>query len=123
MFSGTTPNATAAWRRSSKCSMGSCVEVLLTDDWVFIRDSKQNDLGADQPLIPVDPPIWKSFLEEIHGVATVGSNGTLAVKFLDNGWVQLSDIHTGTSLSYDEEEWAAFTAGVTLGEMASPVAG
>ena len=123
MFSGTTPTTDAAWRRSSKCSIGSCVEVLVTEDRIFVRDSKQTDRGADQSLIDVDPQTWRIFLSELLGLTTVGANGTLTAKHLSNGWVQLVDTSTGISLSYDQQEWTAFIEGVAAGEMALPVAG
>jgi len=121
MFSGTTWNTNAAWRRSSKCSMSSCVEVLITGDRVFVRDSKQNDRVGDQPLIHVDPAVWRTFLNELLGSAAPGSNGVLQTESLPGGWTALIDTSTGLSLHYDDQEWTAFVEGVALGELVSPV--
>lgn len=122
MFSGTTLTDNNAWRRSSRCSIGSCVEILLTDERVFVRDSKQNNQGDDQPRISIDPSTWCMFLDELLGLTAIGSNGVLAVRALSDGWVELVDASTGTSLSYDSEEWTAFVEGVELGEMTPPLA-
>lgn len=112
----------SAWRRSSKCSMGTCVEVLLTDRFAFVRDSKQLAVGDDQSLIRVDLATWRTFLDELLGVAPIGSNGVLAVRPESNGWIELVDGSTGTSLSFDSQEWSAFVGGVGLGEMSPHLA-
>lgn len=121
MFSGTPWTTSAGWRRSSRCSIGSCVEVLVTQDRVVVRDSKQNDRVGDQPLIDVDPAVWRTFLNELLGSAASGSNGVLQTESLPGGWIALVDTSTGLSLHYDDQEWTAFVEGVALGELVSPV--
>ena len=120
MSPGTTWTTEAAWRRSSKCSIGSCVEVLVTEHRVFIRDSKQSHLG-EQPKICITREVWQTFLDELLGRVSPGSNGSLTADRLADGWIALTDSTTGISLSYDAEEWIAFIQGVELGELAAPL--
>lgn len=114
--------ANNTWRRSSKCSMGQCVEFMLTDTRVFVRDSKQNDVGHEQPRIDVDLNVWRVFLNEVRGFEPAGSNGILTTSASTEGGVQLVDVRTGVSLSFDSQEWTAFVEGVLLGEMNPPLA-
>lgn len=46
------------WRRSSRCSTQSCVEVEHLGDTVRVRDSKL----ADSPVLTYSQPEWADFL-------------------------------------------------------------
>ncbi|MTE12790.1 DUF397 domain-containing protein [Nocardia sp. CT2-14] len=64
------------WRKSSRSGDGgggNCVEVLLTDEAVLIRDSKYlrdpaND-PAHQPVVSVPGPQWDAFLAGVRAGA------------------------------------------------------
>lgn len=120
LLSGTRGTAGDGWRRSSRCTVGSCVEVLVSVDRVLVRDSKQNHRGAQDHIV-VNPSVWRVFLKELLGSVGTGSNGTLTTRHLEDGWVELIDQSTGISLTFDAQEWIAFVEGVELGEMAAPL--
>lgn len=111
-----------AWRRSSKCSVGACVEVRFTDSCVLIRDSKQNHLQAQQSHISIDHDTWRIFVAELLDKTPSGSNGVLVARDLPHGWIELCDTTTSVTLTYDLEEWAALIAGLHLGELLPPLA-
>jgi len=51
-----------AWRRASRCSNSGCVEVLITEHWVVVRDSKRlPDLSA----LIFDHEEWQAFLDGV----------------------------------------------------------
>ncbi len=52
---------TLTWRRSTRCSSGSCVEVAATPDAVLVRDSKL----AESPILHFDTAAWAAFLGAI----------------------------------------------------------
>jgi hypothetical protein len=63
LYSGMPANAPAAselsWRRSSRCSSHSCVEVaILADGGAAVRDSKA---GADGPILVFSGDEWREF--------------------------------------------------------------
>jgi Domain of unknown function (DUF397) len=47
-----------AWRRSTRCDSGSCVEVAVTEDRVLLRDSRE----PDGPRLSVSRTEWLEFL-------------------------------------------------------------
>jgi hypothetical protein len=55
-------SATLAWRRSSRCESGSCVEVALAGDGVAIRDSKHPG-GANLLFTRGE---WEAFVEGVR---------------------------------------------------------
>jgi Domain of unknown function (DUF397) len=55
------PNA-AGWRRSSKCAAGDCVEVLLGEDRVAMRDSKSPEAG----VLQFDRDAWIGFVSAVR---------------------------------------------------------
>jgi hypothetical protein len=54
--------STAAWRRSSECAGGSCVEVSILDDQVAVRDSKD----ANRQVLLFTAPEWHAFLAGVR---------------------------------------------------------
>ncbi len=54
----------AAWRRSTRCSTGACVEIA-TGDTVLVRDSK---LQAS-PVLEFDAAAWRGLLDDIRSGA------------------------------------------------------
>ncbi len=55
-------NTTPAWRKSSKCANGTCVEVAHHNGAVLVRDSKHND----SPILNFGPAGWDAFLAGIR---------------------------------------------------------
>jgi hypothetical protein len=51
-----------AWRRSSRCDAGQCVEVAFLDSRVALRDSKD----PDGPRLNVDANIWTAFVGSVR---------------------------------------------------------
>lgn len=51
-----------AWRKSSRCESGACVEVAVMGHAVVIRDSK--DLHG--PMLTIDRGAWTEFIEGIR---------------------------------------------------------
>ncbi len=108
------------WRKSSR-SQGSdhCVEVRLTDDTVYIRDSKYlrdpaNDRAA-QPVIAIAAEDWPAFLDAASTQATTVVPSCLAIENHHDGAVTLRSAEAIT-LTYTDLEWHAFLARVQLGE-------
>ncbi len=50
------------WRRSSRCSSGSCAEVSITSDAVRVRDSKLDE----SPTLTFDPRQWQVFVDDLR---------------------------------------------------------
>jgi len=50
-----------AWRRSSRCSSGSCVEWAADDETVYLRDSK--DIAG--PMLRVGRDEWIAFVDAL----------------------------------------------------------
>jgi xanthine/CO dehydrogenase XdhC/CoxF family maturation factor len=55
-------SVTPSWRRSTKCVGGECVEVMVLDDAVAMRDSKNPDAGA----LRFDRGAWSQFLAAVR---------------------------------------------------------
>lgn len=96
--------------------MGQCVEVLVMSDAVLVRDSKQNDLGDDQPMLTATQDEWLTFIAEICGAAEPGSNGAILIEHAAYGGIVLTAPDSDVRLDYTEAEWTAFVAGVKAGE-------
>jgi len=97
------------------CSSGNCVEVTLTDLMAYIRDSKQNELGIQQPIIALNLKDWVEFLDQVAADEIAEADGVLVVEEASNGWVELLDTAKDITLSFDAQEWGAFTTGVKAG--------
>jgi len=104
------------WKHSTRCSQGMCVEALIIGAQAALRDSKQNELGALQPIIELSTARFLVFQDELLGLAPLGSNGEIAVDELDDGWVAFRSLSTGVELRYDADELSAFIDGVRAGE-------
>jgi Domain of unknown function (DUF397) len=57
----TTELAHLPWRRSSYCDAGSCVEVVVTEHAVYVRDSA----GGLGPVLTFTPASWQAFLRGV----------------------------------------------------------
>jgi Domain of unknown function (DUF397) len=53
--------STPAWKKSSRCSSGGCVEVKLDETKVLVRDSK--DLRS--PELSFGATAWQTFIERV----------------------------------------------------------
>lgn len=52
------------WRKAAASEAGGCVEVALTDESVFVRDSKH----PAEPVLQVSRSNWSAFLQALsHG--------------------------------------------------------
>jgi len=51
-----------AWRRSTRCSSGSCVAVAVTPRAVWVRDDKD----PDGPVLEFDRDAWWAFLDGLR---------------------------------------------------------
>jgi Domain of unknown function (DUF397) len=49
------------WRRSRSCDSGACLEVAITEQWVYVRDSKDPE-GAKLQFTRAE---WREFLTEL----------------------------------------------------------
>ena len=92
----------------------TCVEVANRHEAVLIRDSKYSGPESEQPIITVPTADWSTLLDLVlsrtSGVAGAGVYVTVTG---DGGGV----ITAGTTrLSYDSDEWNAFTKGVADGQ-------
>lgn len=100
-----------AWRKSSySTSTGNCVEVAPAVDGVILRHSKRPASGT----IAFSPPAWVTFLRDArdgfaptNGIVTITTIGTDTL---------VTSLATDVELRFDENEWAAFLAGVADGE-------
>ena len=109
------PRALLIWRRSSRCTMGSCVEVALTPSTVFLRDSKYGDLD-DHRIIGIDSDAWRGLSAEIAvGHPEIDISG-IKITSSVGGSVTVKDTETNTMLRFDRIEWSSFTAAVADGE-------
>ena len=55
------PIAPTAWRRSSRCEGGNCLEVAETEAGIAVRDSKR----PDGPLLRFSRLEWAQFLDGV----------------------------------------------------------
>lgn len=107
------------WHKSSLCITGTCVEILMTDLVVRMRDSKTIKDGMSIEGVPyheVPSHCWPTFLAEVVGECRPGSNGHILATPLTNGDVLVTSSDPSTRLVFDAGEWLAFTQGVTKGE-------
>lgn len=115
------------WFRAKRCTGGTCVEVRMDPDLIWVRDSKENHLGEGpdgeqaQPMLSIARREWLVFLTEVLGDSPVGTNGVLTYTVVSGGDVVLTGSDSDVSLRYDAEEWQAFTEGVVEGDF-GPVA-
>ena len=57
-----TDNSAMTWRRASRCSDGTCVEVAVADEFVLIRDSKDQS----GPVLRFTHSEWSAFARAIR---------------------------------------------------------
>ncbi|MDT4987241.1 MAG: hypothetical protein QOI74_1335 [Micromonosporaceae bacterium] len=53
---------TRAWHRASRCIGGDCLEMMITDDEVLVRDSKSPGTGA----LRLAPGVWADLLDRVR---------------------------------------------------------
>jgi hypothetical protein len=58
-----------AWRRSTRCSTGGCVEMSRTADSCLVRDSKQ----ADSPILRFGLTEWTEFISALKAGEVSGT--------------------------------------------------
>ncbi|MEV6138184.1 DUF397 domain-containing protein [Nocardia sp. NPDC051990] len=120
MNESTTPSNPGWFKASFSSQSSSCVEVRFTEDEVLVRDSKYHGDPAFQPMIAIPAASWHRFLAIATGDATDDDAplGIPAIEYdASTGHTALRDA-VGTILDYTAAEWAAFTAGVGVGEFA-----
>lgn len=99
------------WKRSTRCSLGDCVEVRVAAGHVEVCDSKQ----PDGPVLRYPADVWR------HVVDAAKRDGSWlpgAFLRLDDGRVDLvqTDDHGTAELTVERGDWDAFVAGVLDGE-------
>jgi hypothetical protein len=104
--------ARAGWRKSSQSAQGNgCVEVDFTLDGVEIRDTKIDD----SPVFVFTAEQWGRWLAEVSSGVLTNTNGAVVVSVVDDCHV-VRAAATRSTLTFDTNEWNAFTAGVRDGE-------
>ena len=114
---------TLGWYRAARCLNGSCVEARQFDhDRFGLRDSKQNDLGPDQPIVWLSRAGYLALLDEVAGRVPPGSNTEVAVVVLDDGDTIIRCLTSDVELRYDRDETAAWIDGVLADEFGPALA-
>ncbi|WP_328391923.1 DUF397 domain-containing protein [Nocardia sp. NBC_00416] len=109
------------WFKSSfSGSEHTCVEVRFSGKTAFIRDSKylmdpRND-PAQQPVIELPVSRWEAFLVSVVGPAQCADP---ALPRIASSAFGVSMTAAETTLLFTVDEWAAFVAGVAIGEFAA----
>ncbi|GGK54431.1 DUF397 domain-containing protein [Nocardia camponoti] len=105
----------SGWFTSSFSNNGNqCVEVRITDEQVYVRDSKfQATPETPHPTIAVPTTLWTTFL---HCLLLGSPHPTVSAHVTPDGSATLR--HAGTTLEFTAEEWTAFVAGVRENEFA-----
>jgi len=109
------PDHSLTWRRSSKCTVGSCVEVAITPSAVFIRDSKMSGV-REQPIITVERAVWSNLATALTHERSIVNLGSLVITAPSDGSATIEDTESETTLLFDRQEWEAFRAGLNDGE-------
>jgi len=102
-----------SWRKASLCSTGACVEVLIEESFVKMRDSKLNGT-LSQPALTFDLRLWSVLLDHVRS----GPTGFEIEGVVVNRGTVGNTVVAGTEgeLRFDDDEWQAFRAGVLAGE-------
>ena len=102
-----------SWRKASLCSTGACVEVMIEESCVKMRDSKLNGTSG-QPALAFGLRAWSALLDHVRS----GSGGFEIDGVAVNRGTAGSAVVVGTEgeLRFDDDEWQAFRAGVLAGE-------
>ncbi len=106
------------WTRSSRCSSGTCIEVQYSLAEVLIRDSKQNHLGHEQPVLSLSHDAFERLKDSIchKRGATEHSVEPVLIDSHPGGDTVFVSSRTGTRLYYTSEEVEAFRLGILDGE-------
>jgi uncharacterized protein DUF397 len=56
---------TLAWRKSTRSNSNGCVEMVLSDQVVLLRDSKR----PEGPVLSVSPRAWAALLARVRNLA------------------------------------------------------
>ena len=102
------------WMRSSFCSGGTCVAVLVAGSHVMVRDTKQTQIDSDPSFIVIGVEEWSTFLERVVSGTAAVSTGDVVATGAPTGAVSLRA--NGTTLCFDAKEWADFVNGVRCGD-------
>lgn len=116
-----TPTIVQAWQVSKACSMATCVSVLNLGHVVLVRDSK-NGVDPEQPIIELGSARWTEFVDVVAvrggfdgraGDPVAGGGVEVVTR---GGQVYLTDLESGNTLGFTNEEWQAFCVGARAGE-------
>jgi len=104
------------WKRSGRCTCGSCFEWLELSDCVILRDSKTADV-RDQPTIMMGRETWAAFQAHFAAhsdglVASARFESVTVTQGAIDGWIDVTDVDTSVTLSFDADEVKAFAAGI-----------
>lgn len=102
------------WKKASRCSSSTCVEVLVGREYVLLRDTKQSALGVMQPILSIPADRWLEVL-------TCWSKGQTTDRALvstqdDADGVRLRSPDGTIQLAFDWDEWTTYVSGVRDGE-------
>lgn len=110
----------SGWVKSSaSCSCSACVEVLVADGQVHLRDSKFRGAGQGpwylEPVLSVMPEEFQRLLDVVVGRPS-SPLGDLVIEEQEDGSVVLRSRVSGGALHFHDYEWAAFRLGAEQGE-------
>ena len=106
------------WTKASFCSVGACVEVQRNSTRVWIRDSKQSELGGF-PIISILDADFEVFTSEVLASSQSGQTTALAWRVDGTtGRVLLSSRQPVVTLVFNRREWGAFLKGLASGNFA-----
>lgn len=103
------------WQRPVRCGSGACVEVRFVGGHVQVRDSK---LGDESPVLEYTVEWWIMRCQAMQGAMIHGGGwlpGGVRRRTVPGGSV-VEWARAGKTLTFTEEEWAAFEAAVAAGE-------
>lgn len=123
------PLRPSRWFKSSRSNgCGHCVEARIEQAAVVIRDSKyRRDLAnasVNEPTITVSFDGWRCFVAEAIGEVAASSTQEIMIErdHDASGMISLVSVEDGTRLSFTPDEWAAFIAGIHVGDFRLPEA-
>ncbi len=104
------------WVKSKKCLSNGCVEVCSLDGLYFaVRDTKQNHMGPEQPILILSRDAFAGLLSQMIRSTSQGTPSTRTTRTTD-GTTTIRSLDTGVELRFDQDEIDAFVAGIKAGE-------
>lgn len=124
-ITNTVVSAAPNWVKASASNANqNCVEVRFNGNTVLIRDSKylrdprNKDHPARQPIISIPASHWTEFLEIVADRGQTG-DGLPAIEYSADGHISLRA--SNVTLTYTPGEWNAFCDGIQKGEFHHPM--